>query len=354
MTTPHITIPAAQSPAAAPAFGGLLAGLRAASFQSWGALDVVGLFPAGDAPDRTRFVAPLEAIKLVQVPRYGTMVLRNTADSGLLVVPMHIGFFQEGAQNHATSRVLILEAGETLTADDCFCIQASQGGLLKEAQQRFLVLPLGLRRPALERRDTNDFSRLWATIDQHNRRYGIARGGHLERLLRPYFPRLQPLRHAVETLPGQVGAAYFVGGKLAGVEVAPNAAYWQDVAPILTMYCYGLAAVLAAQRGQESARQPLDLDGLADLDDLARRLDAARRHDDDQHVETLCQLADLPWSADPDPAGERHGLRVLTAAADDWRGQLVRDGADTVYLSAFRDVTAGAEDATPSAGGDDA
>jgi len=35
-----------------------------------------------------------------------------------------------------------------------FCIQQAQGGLLQEAQQRFLMLPLGLRRAALEQRGT--------------------------------------------------------------------------------------------------------------------------------------------------------------------------------------------------------
>ena len=92
---------------------------------------------------RQRFATPEEHLKLAQVPTYGTVVLRNTSPDHRLIVPMHIGFFQPGAQNHATSRALVLEAGETLSVNDCFCIQASQGGLLKEAQQRFVMLPLG-------------------------------------------------------------------------------------------------------------------------------------------------------------------------------------------------------------------
>ena len=70
----------------------------------------------------------MEHLKLVKVPTYGTVVLRNTATQGLLIAPMHIGFFQDDAQNHATSRVLLIEAGELLEANDCFCIQQSQGG----------------------------------------------------------------------------------------------------------------------------------------------------------------------------------------------------------------------------------
>src|SRR5579859_909353 len=130
-------------------FQGLLAGLRPGQLQAWGLLDVMPLFSAEARGERTQFVAPLEHLKIVRVASYGTLILQNTAKQGTLIAPMHIGFFQEGAQNHATSRVLILEAGKTLTADDCFCIQAAQGGLLKEAQQRFILLPLSLRTAAL-------------------------------------------------------------------------------------------------------------------------------------------------------------------------------------------------------------
>ena len=33
--------------------------------------------------------------------------------------------------------------------------------------------------------------------------------------------------------------------RMAGVEVAPHEAYWQELSPILAMYCYGPAALLA-------------------------------------------------------------------------------------------------------------
>src|SRR5690242_478461 len=114
------------------AFTGPLDGLAPGALLSWGLLEVLSLFPAREPADRARFVAPLEYLKLINVPTYGTVVLRNTASQGLLIAPMHIGFFQDGAQNHATSRVLIFESGELLEVNDCFCVQQSQGGLLKE------------------------------------------------------------------------------------------------------------------------------------------------------------------------------------------------------------------------------
>jgi hypothetical protein len=327
----------------------LLAGLAPRTLQSRGLLEVVGLFPPegdrppeGDSPTEpgnghAQYVAPLEHLKLVQVRTYGSMVLRNTADKGMLIAPMHLGFFQEGAQNHATSRVLVLEAGESLTADDCFCIQQSQGGYLKEAQQRFLILPLGLRGAALARQGVDSYSRLWGAIDRYNRSYGIARGGHLERFLRPYFARLQPFRHAFETLPGQVGAAYFIGGSLVGIEAAPNPAYWQELAPILNIYCYGPAALLAARQGWQPARKPLNLDGLADLDDLAGRLSTTRASEEAARVGQITELSGATWNGTL--TEERYGLRTITLEQQGWAGQMVREGAgEMVYLSVFHDL----------------
>lgn len=329
----HAAEPAA--PATSP-FAGLLAGLVPGRPQGWGHLEVIGMFREDGRPDRGAYASPVEALKLVRVPRYGAMVLHNTDPAGRMIVPMHIGFFQEGAQNHATSRALVLRAGETVEVGDCFCIQQAQGGLLREAQQRFLVLPLGLRPSALRKRGTGDFSRLWGDIDAFTRGFGIAKGGHLERFLRPYFARLMPYRHAFETAPGQVGAAYFVAGRAVGVELAPTAACWRDLAPILNLYGYAPAALAAERDGLPVGRPAVDLDGLADLDDLAARLDRTRRQHAIARVEALGALAGAGWDCRDEAASD--GLTIRTIERDAWAGQVVLDGTDTLYLSVFRDL----------------
>ena len=112
------------------------------------------LAAGGNAEARERFASPEEHLELVEVPTYGSVVFRNTSQDTRLIVPMHVGFFQAGAQNHATSRVLVLDTGEALRVTDCFCVQAAQGGLLNQSQQRFLMLPLGLSGcPSVNRRD---------------------------------------------------------------------------------------------------------------------------------------------------------------------------------------------------------
>ncbi len=317
-----------------PGFTGLLAGLIPGQLQTWGQLAMLPLLPATDRPGNSDFVSPLEHLKLVRVPTYGSLVLHNTASRGLLIAPMHIGFFQVGAQNHATSRVIVLGEGETLTADDCFCIQASQGGLLKEAQQRFIVLPLNLRHQALTLRGENDFSRLWSPIEDFNRRHGVTRGGHLERFLRPNFPRLVLFRHALETVSEQIGAAYFVAGQLVGIELAPNAACWQDIAPILHIYCYGSAVLLAEQLQAQTTHPPLQLAEITDLAALRQRLLEARQQDQTTHLQAVGERASASWEYSLET--ETQGLRVVTLSQDIWGGQMVKKDADLVYLSLFR------------------
>ena len=321
-------------------FRGLLAGLEAGPVVSWGLLEAVCLrLAAGtDAGARERFASPEQHLELVEVPTYGTVVFRNTSQVSPLIAPMHVGFFQPGAQNHATSRALVLGAGETLQTTDCFCVQAAQGGLLQESQQRFLMLPLGLRHQALSRRHNEGYSRLWNEIDSYTRHHGVATGGHLERFLRPNFGRLLPLRHALESVPGQIGAAWFIAGRLAGIEVAPNEPYWQGVAPVLAMYCYGPAALLAEQRGQQRVSEPLDLEDLRDLEDLADRLRDVRDREAASRADIVDELATLFF--DQQVEENRHGLRVTTLGYGPWSGQVVRENHQVVYASVFRDVAA--------------
>jgi hypothetical protein len=316
---------------------GLLTGLVAGPMLSWGLLDVVSLFPA--APEweeqRAGFAAPLESTQLMSIPSYGTLVLRNAATAEVLVLPMHIAFFQLGAQNHATSRTLVLQPGETLKVTDCYCIQQFQGGFLQEAQQRFICLPLGLRRAALEGRGWKGFERLWEAIEAYTRRFGISHGGHLDRLLRPNFARLLPYRHAFELQPGQIGAAYFLAGSLVGLELAPNRRCWAELMPILNIYCYGPEALLAERLQRKRPRQPLDLTELASLDDLQHRLLEARLRERSERLAQLARIATDDLLLQPVEVEVRGSLRTLTLAREQWLGQAVCSGSDVVYLSLF-------------------
>lgn len=319
-----------------PSLSGLLDGLSASSVQSRGTMDVVSLeWKSGRVSQDAQLGSPVQNLKLVQVPNYGTMVLENECSGLPMLVPMHIGFFQHGAQNHATSRTLVFGPGESRQVTDCFCVQEAQGGLLNESEQRFLMLPAGLRAAALSKRHTNGYSRLWEDIDAYTRKWGVARGGHLERFLRPNFRRLLPFRHAFEATEQQVGAAFFVAGMLTGVEVMPSPDFYRELAPILSIYCYGPSAVLAERNETQSPRHVMDLSCLMDVEDLRDRLQTSRRIQLATCVDEVCRVADQKWKAKSDE--HRGDLRVSTVVADGWAGQTVHRAEQLVYLSVFWD-----------------
>ena len=77
-----------------------------------------------DSPEKAQKAIRRQLTRVPNPCQSNAGELRNASSDDRLIVPMHIGFFQPGAQNHTTSRVLVLEAGETIRVTDCLCIQA--------------------------------------------------------------------------------------------------------------------------------------------------------------------------------------------------------------------------------------
>ena len=147
--------------------------------QRVGALAVLPLF----GPDHgARVSSPREGIKLMRVEGYGNVELRNDG-GGVAIVPLHIGWIQDRAQNHALCRSALLADGQTLMFRDACCVQAAQGGYLEGRDQWFFVLPAELRARALELRGVESYSKLWNDIAALNRDYGLRDRGHLEQLI---------------------------------------------------------------------------------------------------------------------------------------------------------------------------
>lgn len=315
---------------------GFLHGFTLSNHLSRFGTEILGIERVGS--EKQVSASAVANLKLVNVPTYGTMVLRNESKERPMIVPMHIGFFQHGAQNHATSRVFILGAGEESRFEDCFCVQAAQGGLLQSTEQRFLMLPTGLRAAALRKQNSNEFGRLWDDIDDYTRKHGIARGGHLERLLRPNFAKLLPLRHGFESADKQCGGAYFIGGELVGIEVSPSSGYFRDLFPILSIYCFGPEALLAQRLGKSGQMFSPNIDAVSSREDIADRLKASREaHGADRHA-AVQELLSRKWRMQN---GEhRLGFRVSTIETEGWLGQAVYQEDELAYFSVFREQAA--------------
>ncbi|KHD03922.2 hypothetical protein PN36_05950 [Candidatus Thiomargarita nelsonii] len=77
------------------------------------------------------FAPPEKSLRRTRVTNYGEMILEN---KGTLptIVPLHLGYFQNAAQNHAMCVSALLAAGKSKQFKDACCIQAAQGGYIFE------------------------------------------------------------------------------------------------------------------------------------------------------------------------------------------------------------------------------
>jgi hypothetical protein len=306
-----------------------LAGHRLGTPQRAGALTMVPV----TGPPYPGIVPPRTGLKLTRVAGYGRVELRNGADHGVAIVPLHIGYIQDAAQNHALCRSAFLAAGQAVMFEDACCVQQSQGGYLSERDQWFFILPLELRARALELRGVQDYAKLWDDIAALNRRHGLPPRGHLEQILSRRRPVLTQFQHRLEPQPGQLGALLFIGGRFAGLEITPDPVYFAQVWTALAAFAYGVAAwraETAAATRPDAAAGPFQA---GDLGGLRAALDRDRAG----------RTAEIAGWLDQVPAGplqvreeERYlHLRMSTVTGPHLAGQVVTDGDRAVYASLF-------------------
>jgi hypothetical protein len=304
-----------------------LAGHRLGTPQRAGALTMVPV----TGPPYPGIVPPRTGLKLTRVAGYGRVELRNGADRGVAIVPLHIGYVQDAAQNHALCRSAFLAAGQAVMFEDACCVQQSQGGYLAERDQWFFVLPLELRARALELRGVHDYAKLWNDITALNRGCGLPPRGHLEQILSRHRPVLTQFQNRLEPQPGQLGALFFVGGRFAGLELAPDPVYFAEVWTALVSFAYGVAAWRAEPRpAAGDAAEPFEA---RDLPGLRAALDRDRAA---RVAEVAGWLAEIPRGRVQAREEERYlDLRLSTVTGDHLAGQVVTDGDRAVYASLF-------------------
>ncbi|MFF4622180.1 ARPP-1 family domain-containing protein [Nonomuraea jabiensis] len=300
-----------------------LRGYRAGTPQRAGALTMVPIW----GPERPGIVPPRSGLKLKRVVGYGQVELLNGAREGVAIVPLHIGYIQDAAQNHALCSAALMGAGQTRRFDDACCVQAGQGGYLEGRDQWFFVLPVELRAKALGLRGHRDYAKLWPDISELNAACGLPSRGHLEQILSRKRATLTQFQSRLELLPGQLGALFFVGDRFAGLELAPDPVYFAEVWMALVCFAYGVAAWRAEPARADA--EPYDAGSLAELRAELARDRAAR------------QAEVASWL--PAPAGdvrtveeERYlDLRLSTVTGDGLAGQVVTEHGRPVYASLF-------------------
>jgi len=299
-----------------------LTGYRLGQPQRAGVLTVVPLF----GPAYPGIGSPAH-IKLARVVGYGKCLLTNSGD-GVAIVPLHIGYIQDAAQNHALCRSAFLAPGQELLFADACCVQQSQGGYISERGHGLFVLPVELRAAALDLRGVENYSKLWPAITTLNTRYGLPARGHLEQVLTRKHAVLTQFQSRLELLPEQLGALFFIGERLAGIEIAPDPRYFAEMWVALVCFAYGPAAWNGGT--VEETVEPYEV---STLDELRTALTLDRRAFADQ---TTRWLAEAPWQATDVEETERFlDLRLSTVHGGQVAGQIVTDGKRLVYASLF-------------------
>lgn len=304
-----------------------LAALQLGQPQRSGPLTMVPLLGADARGD---FALPRSELRISKVEGYGNLELEVPHGKGVAIVPLHIGYIQNAAQNHATCRATFIGAGQKVMLQDACCVQAGQGGYLTGGEQWFFILPLELRHQALALRGRADFRKLWDAIAKLNKRYELPSQGHLEHLVCRQRFYLTQFVSRLEQVPGQRGALFLIGNRLAGVELAPTADYFAEVFGALVCFCYGPAAMQIETASRYRARKSPAL--------MADSLPALRQALVDRRQRALLELR-AAIAATPKERFKRTqeetyaDLHLSTVTGKNFAGQLVERNHELIYAS---------------------
>ena len=309
------------------------AGLFVGKTQHAGALSVIPLL-GEDTNNGIQFVSPLTGIKVSKVKGYGNIELANNGNEGLAIVPLHIGYIQQGAQNHALCRSGFLAAGQKVFFKDACCVQESQGGYLEEKEQWFFILPIELRKKALALRGTEGYDKLWKTIAQVNKFHGRESRGHLDEIVVKLRNELNIFSNRFEALDRQRGALFFIDGKYAGVEIAPTHDYFKEMFSPLLNFSYGPAAYrVERQQKAVAAIKPFEA---SNLGSLKNKLIAFREKRDLHLFDALAQSTKDPVQLIPEE--KFLNLELKTVQGNQLNGQIVMDNERLIYASVFSEA----------------
>ena len=297
--------------------------------QQSGAMTVVPLFGRENEP---KFVPPLSGLKLSRVNGYGNMELANSSEDGIAIVPLHMGYIQDKAQNHALCRSAFLAPGQKLMFEDACCVQAAQGGYLEEREQWFFILPLQLQRRASQLRGQKSYSKLWNQISRLNQQFNLPNRGHLEQILSRKRAFLTQSQSRFELLPRQTGAIFFIGDKLAGIEIAPSAAFFQELWMPLVCFCYGVAAMYWEEKTNEVSESPVAF-SVSNLVQLREQLLTSRRERQEEVGQWLASTPEEEFEIAEEEFFLFCNLKTLTG--NNFAGQFVAEEDKLVYASLF-------------------
>lgn len=233
----------------------------------------------------TKKISSPEEISFKGTTTYGSMKFENVSDEEIAIMPSHTtAITKERAQDHCTSKPIILPPKSKKTVTDCCCIQDCQGGSIYDLDIiQYDVLPLGLRHELnyLNKRNKKAYNKLWENIKDWKYGFaGSARDGRLNNVFEENKEALNTFVAQFENVKNQLGAFVFFNDRLAGIEIMPTHNHWKYFWKRLIRGCYGLERLRLAKLGKLPMQQikyiPGDSDNL--LEDVNKNLNNVKNN----------------------------------------------------------------------------
>lgn len=308
----------------------LLHGCEPGRMQSVGWMQVIPLI--SELVD-DRFVSPAQA--QVATTGYGKLNFRNTEAKEMIVPAGATYIVEQAAQNHALPHAGLVKAKALREFNTAMCVQASQGGYIKEGQHELMLLPLPLREQAHTIRRKTEYNRLWPAIAEFNRSLGVsdARGGHLELFFAQFKEQLESFVAQFEPVPKQVGAIILIGGKVAGVERMPNYAFFDSMWRPLIRECYGSMAVSEAKKhgNPPVPKTRVPVERARTLSELRKNLEKAEEEEYNRVAALVDNLLEMDIPATSDEKDGTFSVEGLTS--QQFVGQVIREGEKSIYAT---------------------
>ena len=200
-------------------------------------------------------VAEPSNLQFQQTSSYGTMVFENKDTSREAIVPSNYMVRGRGAQDHAMAGAGIVMKGQTQRFENACCVEESQGGLLRGAED-VDVLPAALRKALLDPtiRSRKKYDKLWTKIGGWLRGLNLRHGGRAH--IRDFYDEpqikdaLENFAAAFEPVENQIGAVILFAGVPVGIEIMPTSQHWESYWEYLIRGCYGAELIRLKMLGK--------------------------------------------------------------------------------------------------------
>lgn len=311
----------------------ILKGVTPGRLQSVGYMQVIPLI--SDIVDDS--ISPPNTVSSA-TRDYGHLVVTNRSEK-TTILPFGAGFVSDqSAQNHATTKAVVMKKGQIANIHDAACIQQSQGGYIRDGFHNMTILPWSVKEAAMVVKDQRSYQKLWPSIAEFNKSVGLQNRGHLEDYLNKFKSELDTFISEFEVVPNQVGAIFLMNGYVMGIEKAPNYQYWKSIWKPLIRECYGSLAIqyrkaFGKNPAPPKTRVPLKSVNISSLQDIAKALDSARKKEETIAKGIVRKFVKDRFKVQMEGTSGSTTYRVKSLSNKQFTGQITTNSDRVVYAS---------------------